>query len=100
MTLFDLVAMAIHNLWQRRMRTALNLIGIVIGCVVSFTALSVIVNTATSVGLSVALASVASMETVCPFNVSSSSIYTVAAWGAAGTTVRSLVASIVSSNDS
>jgi hypothetical protein len=29
-TLFDIVTMAIPNLWQRRLRTALNLIGIVL----------------------------------------------------------------------
>ncbi|MEZ6060939.1 MAG: ABC transporter permease [Planctomycetaceae bacterium] len=34
MTWPEIVRMAVHNLWQRRFRTALNLIGIVIGCVV------------------------------------------------------------------
>ncbi len=34
MTFWDIVGMAFHNLWQGRMRAALNLIGVVIGCVV------------------------------------------------------------------
>jgi putative ABC transport system permease protein len=34
MKLTDIVCMAIHNLWQRRLRTTLNLIGVVIGCII------------------------------------------------------------------
>lgn len=34
MRLHDLLKMATHNLWQRRGRTALNLIGVVVGCIV------------------------------------------------------------------
>lgn len=30
----DILAMAIHNLWQRRMRTLMNQAGVVIGCIV------------------------------------------------------------------
>ncbi len=34
MRLDDVLKMAIHNLWQRKLRTALNLTGIVVGCIV------------------------------------------------------------------
>lgn len=34
MKLIDILKMAIHNLWQRKLRGALNLIGIVIGCII------------------------------------------------------------------
>lgn len=34
MQYYDIFKMAAHNLWQRKMRTALNLIGIVVGCIV------------------------------------------------------------------
>jgi len=34
MRLYDILKMATHNLWQRRGRTALNLIGVVVGCIV------------------------------------------------------------------
>ena len=34
MSLMDIARMAIHNLWSRRARTALNLTGIVVGCIV------------------------------------------------------------------
>lgn len=30
----DILAMAAHNLWQRKLRTLLNLLGVVVGCVV------------------------------------------------------------------
>ena len=33
MKLLDVVRMALHNLWSRKLRTILNLVGIVIGCV-------------------------------------------------------------------
>ncbi len=33
MRLSDLAIMAFHNLWSRKLRTALNLLGVVIGCV-------------------------------------------------------------------
>ena len=34
MTWRDIIAMAIHNLWQRRLRTLMNQTGVVIGCIV------------------------------------------------------------------
>ena len=34
MKVFDLMRMALHNLWSRKLRTTLNLIGVVISCVI------------------------------------------------------------------